>query len=58
MHIISDRAGHSGIQVTADIYTHIFPSQQAEASSAIDSILRGEGARDCDTNVISDSKTG
>lgn len=36
---ISARLGHSGIGITADLYTHLFPDAQREAARKIDSIL-------------------
>ena len=31
--------GHSGIQVTDDLYGHLFPGNEAEASALLDAYL-------------------
>jgi hypothetical protein len=33
--------GHSGIQVTLDLYRHLFPGNEAEASKLLDGYLDG-----------------
>jgi integrase len=40
--VISERLGHSSIRCTADIYSHVSPSLQADATDVIGSILYGE----------------
>jgi integrase len=40
--IVSERLGHSGIQITADVYSHVTPDMQREAAGAIDIALFGE----------------
>jgi integrase len=39
--IVSERLGHSGIQITADVYSHVTPDMQREAAEAIDVALFG-----------------
>ena len=39
---VSDRLGHSGIGITADIYTHVSLSRQRDATQRIGSLLFGE----------------
>jgi integrase len=39
--IVSERLGHSGIQITADTYSHVTPDTQRDAISGLDSALFG-----------------
>jgi integrase len=39
--IFSERLGHSGIQITADKYSHVTPDMQREAISGVDAALFG-----------------
>jgi integrase len=39
-HALCAYMGHSGIQVTIDLYGHLFPSNEAEASALLDAYLR------------------
>jgi integrase len=39
--IVSERLGHSGIQMTADVYSHVTPDMQRDAARAIDTALFG-----------------
>ncbi len=43
--IVSERLGHSGIQITADVYSHVTPDMQRQAADSIDSALFGEGVK-------------
>lgn len=38
--IVSERLGHSSIQITLDTYSHVLPTMQSKATGALDSILR------------------
>lgn len=38
--IVSERLGHSNIQITLDTYSHLLPNVQAEASAAFDAAMR------------------
>lgn len=38
--IVSERLGHSTINITLDIYTHVLPNMQKEAVKKLDSILK------------------
>jgi integrase len=40
--VVSERHGHSGIQITADVYSHVTPDMQREAAASIDAALFGE----------------
>jgi hypothetical protein len=35
-HALCTYMGHSGIQVTIDLYGHLFPGNEAEASALLD----------------------
>jgi integrase len=39
-HALCAYMGHSGIQVTIDLYGHLFPGNEAEASALLDAYLR------------------
>ena len=43
--VVSERLGHSTIQITLDTYSHVLPSLQRDASDAVDRMLGGFGAR-------------
>ena len=38
--VASERAGHSSISVTMDIYSHVLPGMQREAADKVDAALR------------------
>jgi hypothetical protein len=38
-HALCSYMGHSGIQVTLDLYGHLFPGNEAEASALLDAYL-------------------
>jgi len=38
-HALCKYMGHSGIQVTFDLYGHLFPGNEAEASALLDACL-------------------
>ncbi len=38
-HALCKYMGHSGIQVTFDLYGHLFPGNEAEASALLDAYL-------------------
>jgi integrase len=50
MHVTSKRLGHSSLAITADIYSHIFASQDREAAMAFEAHVARSS--ECDTNVI------
>jgi integrase len=57
--VVSERLGHSTIAITADVYSHVFASQDEEAASAFDAVLFGAtGDLACDTDVIRLPVTG
>ena len=37
--IVSERLGHSGVNITLDTYSHVLPSLQAEAAARLDDLL-------------------
>ena len=37
--VVSERLGHSTVTVTADIYSHVLPEMDQEASRVIDRLL-------------------
>jgi integrase len=39
--IVSERLGHSGIQITADTYSHVTPEMQRDAIGGVDTALFG-----------------
>lgn len=41
--VVSERLGHSTIAMTMDIYAHVLPAQDRDASAAIGRALRGQG---------------
>lgn len=38
--VVSERLGHSSVQITLDTYSHLLPNLQREAATAIDAVLR------------------
>lgn len=40
--VVSERLGHSGIQITANVYSHVTPDMQREAAAAIDAVHFGQ----------------
>jgi integrase len=38
---VSDRLGHASVTLTLDVYSHILPHIQDEATDAMDRIMRG-----------------
>jgi hypothetical protein len=50
MHVTSKRLGHSSLSVTADIYSHVFASQDREAAMAFEAHVARSS--ECDSNVI------
>ena len=41
--VVSERLGHSTIAMTMDVYAHVLPAQDRDASAAIRRALRGQG---------------
>ena len=37
--IVSERLGHSGVNITLDTYSHVLPGLQAEAAARLDDLL-------------------
>jgi len=37
--IVSERLGHSGVNITLDTYSHVLPGLQAEAAARLDELL-------------------
>jgi integrase len=54
--VVSERLGHSSINITQDIYSHVLPEMQKEAADAIDRVFAKAAAEQLqavnDTNVI------
>ena len=42
VHVVSERLGHSKIQMTLEIYAHVLPDMQREAAETIGAILSGK----------------
>jgi integrase len=40
-HVVQRRLGHKSIEITLNIYSHVLPSQQADAASRLASLLHG-----------------
>jgi integrase len=41
VHVVSERLGHSKVQMTLEIYAHVLPDMQQEAADTIGAILHG-----------------
>jgi integrase len=41
VHVVSKRLGHSKIEMTLNIYSHVLPGQQAEAAATLGKLLHG-----------------
>ena len=39
--VVSERLGHSSVQITLDVYSHVLPGMQEGAASRLDAALRG-----------------
>lgn len=39
--IVSERLGHAGIRITLDVYSHVLPGMQDEATAHIERMLYG-----------------
>jgi integrase len=39
--IASERAGHSSVAITLDVYSHAVPNMQADAALLVDANIRG-----------------
>ena len=54
--VVSERLGHSSINITQDIYSHVLPEMQKEAADAIDRVFAKAAAEQLqavnDNNVI------
>lgn len=40
-HVVQRRLGHKNIQITLDVYAHVLPNMQADASTVLASLLHG-----------------
>jgi len=38
--VVSEMLGHASITITLDLYSHVLPDMQREATSALDDLLR------------------
>jgi integrase len=38
--VASERAGHSSIGITLDLYSHVMPGMQADAAEQVDAAIR------------------
>jgi integrase len=43
--VASERAGHSSISITLDVYSHAIPNMQRDAADLIDDLMRGIGSK-------------
>lgn len=43
--VVSERLGHSSIAITLQVYGHVLPHMQAEASRAMDATILGSTDR-------------
>ena len=54
--VVSERLGHSSVNITQDIYSHVLPEMQKEAAAAIDTLLdavtENRASLTAPTNVI------
>ncbi|MCU1492831.1 MAG: Tyrosine recombinase XerC-like [Acidimicrobiaceae bacterium] len=44
MKVVSDRLGHSGMSITADLYTHVRPEIDQQAADQVAALILGGGA--------------
>jgi integrase len=44
VHVVSERLGHSKVQMTLEIYAHVLPDMQREAAETIGAILSGNSS--------------
>jgi Phage integrase family len=42
VHVVSERLGHSKVQMTLEIYAHVLPDRQREAAETIGALLSGK----------------
>ena len=49
--VVSERLGHTSIQITADVYSHVSSTMQKHAATQIDAALFGEAEGDAATAV-------
>lgn len=47
--VVSERLGHTGIQITADVYSHVSPAMQEHAAAEIDAALFTDGEGGAET---------
>jgi integrase len=40
--VVAERLGHSNINTTLEVYTHVTPGMQREASELLEKVLYGE----------------
>jgi integrase len=45
--VVSERLGHSKIQITLDTYSHVLPTMQEKAADALNGIFRNAGRFQC-----------
>jgi hypothetical protein len=50
--IVSERAGHAGVNVTLAIYAAFIPNMQADAAKGVDAWLREEMAKPVGGNSV------
>ena len=43
VHVVSERLGHSKVEMTLEIYAHVLPDMQREAADTIGALLSGKG---------------
>jgi integrase len=43
VHVVSERLGHSRVNVTMEVYAHVLPATQKDAASAIGGLLHARG---------------
>jgi integrase len=51
--VASERAGHAGVSITLDIYSHVIPGMQEEAADRVGAMLRTHLERETQIPVVS-----
>lgn len=44
IHVVSERLGHSTVQITLDTYSHVIPSQRGDLAERLDALIYGAAA--------------
>ena len=51
MKVVSERLGHATTAITADVYSHVFASQDAEAAAAFEALVRGGTWKEAESSL-------